>query len=113
MIKEIKDLLLDGSYRYVEDVEQQLPLDENGNVLTEYLSYVSLNNMHNLIKNVTRNVSHVIIENPEEGKDFANAYIESSFYVVAEDTMETILKLLVRMEKEENNEEVDDLNLSV
>lgn len=118
MIKEIKDLLLESSYRYVTDIERRIPLDKNGNAIPEYLSYVALDSMHDLLQTINRDVAHIIIEEPKEDENYTNAYIESSFYVIPDDIMDTIMRLISRMEKKEKEKAIDkitgeDFNLSV
>ena len=115
--REIKERLLEEAYNYQTSIEQEIPLDGEGNIRKEYLNYVSLNSVHKMLEFISRDISSMIIEEPSKNKDFVNVYIESSFYMVTKDTMDHIMKLLTELIDEEVkiiSEDIpdDDLNIT-
>lgn len=107
----VKDLLLNDGYKYVNEMKQMLPIDEDGNVLTEFLSYITLNSLHNLLASVSRDIATVIIGPHEEEDKEVEAYVESSFYIITEGTMDTIINVL--NEKEEVKEVTNDEDFNI
>lgn len=118
-VKELKDLIKHEVFHYTSELEQTLPVDDEGNIRSEYLSYVSLHTMHNLIESISRDVAHIIIEKLPGKDDEAptvKAIVDSSFYVVGNGVFSKILELLNEIEELEEHkptDEEEDFNASL
>lgn len=113
--KKIKDILFSKAYKYESELEQEIPIDEDGEIRQEYLSYVSLNNMHNLIESVSKDVAHIIIEKRAEEDDSVKAYVKSSFYVISNSLMDELMDIMlfdgkINEEREERKDEDPDFD---
>ena len=115
MIKSIINKINDEAYKYMHNSEHIVPLDDEGNVLMEYIQYVSLKEIHDLLEATTRDMATIIISPTEDDDETARVTADSSFFIVPDETMVEIITALRVIDEQGNmnGEQMEDNDLTI
>ena len=112
-LRKVKDILYNEASVFETRFSQEIPVGPEGEPMSEYVNYVKLAALHNLLETVTRELATVQTEwNRRDHPDVVKVNVDAKFGMIPIAALDELREILeVSFPGEEHEEDPDDLSL--